>query len=166
MQFENPSASSLAHRVRASVRDPEEDVAALSRSVLADSGVVDGSSELSSSLAAELHGFGVLQPLLDDSAIEEIWVNGPDSVFCASAGVSRRVDMALSALEIRRLVERMLRHTGRRVDMSQPFVDASLPDGRSADVELSSLWRPPLVSEFFPAALRMSVSARSQAFIR
>ena len=102
---------------------------------------------------------------MEDPTIEEIWVNGPDLVFCASAGVSRRVDMALSAVEIRRLVERMLRHTGRRVDMSQLFVDASLPDGRSADVELSSLWRPPLVSGFFPAALRISVSARSQAFI-
>jgi len=42
---------------------------------------------------------------------------------------------------------------------------AGTGDGRSADVELSSLWRPPLVSGFFPAALRISVSARSQAFI-
>ena len=139
MQFQNPLASSLAHRVRASVRDPGDDVAALARNVLADSGVSDDSRELSSSLAAELHGFGALQPLLDDSTIEEIWVNGPDSVFCASAGVSRRVDMALSALEIRHLVERMLRHTGRRVDMSQPFVDASLPDGSRLHVVIPDI---------------------------
>ena len=137
MQFKNPLASSLAHRVRASVRDPGDDVAALARNVLADSGVSDDSRELSSSLAAELHGFGALQPLLDDSTIEEIWVNGPDSVFCASAGVSRRVDMALSALEIRHLVERMLRHTGRRVDMSQPFVDASPPSPCTGSITIA-----------------------------
>lgn len=43
---------------------------------------------------------------------------------------------------------------------------AETRDTRSAEVELSSLWRPPLVSTFFPGALRISVSASSQAFIR
>jgi hypothetical protein len=43
---------------------------------------------------------------------------------------------------------------------------ATTPDSRHARVELSSLWRPPLVSQFFPAALRIGVSAQAQVFIR
>jgi len=43
---------------------------------------------------------------------------------------------------------------------------ARTPDGRHVEVELSSLWRPPLVSAFFPEALRVSATARSQTFIR
>jgi len=43
---------------------------------------------------------------------------------------------------------------------------AHTPDGRIARVTLSSLWSPPVVSEFFPATLWLSVTASSQAFIR
>jgi len=43
---------------------------------------------------------------------------------------------------------------------------AETRDGRSAEVELSSLWRPPVASAFFPVSLRIRAEARSQAFIR
>lgn len=43
---------------------------------------------------------------------------------------------------------------------------ATTPDGRHSQVVLSSLWRPPVVSEFFPASLRITVRARAQVFIR
>jgi hypothetical protein len=39
-------------------------------------------------------------------------------------------------------------------------------DGRVVEVTLSSLWKPPLVSEFFPTSMRISVTARAQVFIR
>lgn len=42
---------------------------------------------------------------------------------------------------------------------------AETRDGRSAEVELSSVWRPPVASAFFPVSLRISAEARSQAFI-
>ncbi|QAY73653.1 CpaF family protein [Agromyces protaetiae] len=80
-------------------------------------------------VVAELVGFGALQPFLDDPTVEEIWVNGPARVFVARNGVSELTNLVLADREIRELVERMLQHSGRRVDLSSPFVDASLPDG-------------------------------------
>ena len=80
-----------------------------------------------------------LDALVADTSLEEVWVNGPDQVFVAEGGVSRRVHMSLSALEIRGFVERVLRTTGRRVDVSRPFVDASLPDGSRLHVVIPDI---------------------------
>jgi pilus assembly protein CpaF len=71
----------------------------------------------------------VLQTYVDDPTVEEIWINAPDRVFIARGGRSERVALTLTDEGVRDLVERMLHTTGRRVDLSQPFVDASLPDG-------------------------------------
>jgi pilus assembly protein CpaF len=70
-----------------------------------------------------------LQPLLDNPEIEEIWINGPDDVFIAEAGVSKKINLSISESQIKVVVEKMLRSTGRRLDRSTPFVDASLADG-------------------------------------
>jgi pilus assembly protein CpaF len=78
---------------------------------------------------AAVSGYGPLQPYLDDPEIEELWVNQGSRVFCARAGVSEQLPLRLTETEVRDLVERMLSTTGRRVDLSTPFVDASLPDG-------------------------------------
>jgi pilus assembly protein CpaF len=78
-------------------------------------------------VVASLTGFGALQPFLDDPEIEEIWINAPTRVFVARDGVPELTDMVLSEREVRDLVERMLQASGRRVDLSSPFVDASLP---------------------------------------
>lgn len=73
--------------------------------------------------------FGPLQPLLDDTSIEEVWINAPDRVFVARGGRSELTSLVLTDGQVRDLVERMLRGTGRRLDLSNPFVDATLPDG-------------------------------------
>jgi len=80
-------------------------------------------------IVASITGFGVLQPFFDDPDIEEIWINGPAKVFIARNGVPELTNVLLTDTEVRDLVERMLQSTGRRVDLSSPFVDASLPDG-------------------------------------
>ena len=80
-------------------------------------------------IVATITGFGVLQPLFDDPEVEEIWINGPQRVFAARLGVPELTEIQLTASEVRDLVERMLQSSGRRVDLSSPFVDASLPDG-------------------------------------
>jgi pilus assembly protein CpaF len=90
---------------------------------------------------ASLIGFGPLQPLLDDPTIEEIWINSPQQIHVARDGVSERVALTLAADEIRDLVERMLQSTGRRVDLSSPFVDASLPDGSRLHVVIPDITR-------------------------
>lgn len=76
-----------------------------------------------------LTGLGPLQPYLDDPTVEELWINSPQHVFAARDGVSERLPITLTDAEVRELLERMLHRTGRRVDLSSPFVDASLPDG-------------------------------------
>ena len=74
-------------------------------------------------------GFGPLQTYLDDPTVEEIWINEPGRVFVARHGRSELTTIVLADGEVRDLVERMLKPAGRRVDLSEPFVDAMLPDG-------------------------------------
>ena len=93
------------------------------------------------SLRHQLLGFGQLQPLLDDPTIEEIWVNGPNQIFVARAGVSASVPIQINPDELRVIVERMLRSSGRRLDRSSPFVDASLPDGSRLHVAIPDITR-------------------------
>jgi pilus assembly protein CpaF len=93
------------------------------------------------SVIAELSGYGVLQPWFDDPDVEEIWINGPDRVFVARGGTGVRVPLTLSDAVVRDLVERMLHSSGRRVDLSQPFVDASLPDGSRLHVVIPDITR-------------------------
>lgn len=92
-------------------------------------------------LVATLTGFGALQPYFDDSEIEEIWINAPDAIFVARDGVPERTSVVLTDGEVRDLVERMLQSSGRRVDLSSPFVDASLPDGSRLHVVIPDITR-------------------------
>ncbi|MGY1778775.1 CpaF family protein [Geodermatophilus sp. SYSU D01036] len=86
-------------------------------------------------------GFGPLQRHLDDPEVEEIWVNEPGRVFVARRGRSELTTTILGAGELADLVERMLRSSGRRIDMSQPFVDAVLPDGSRLHVVIPDITR-------------------------
>ncbi|WP_223628496.1 CpaF family protein [Microbacterium sp. EST19A] len=90
---------------------------------------------------AAVSGLGALQPFLDDTEIEEIWVNGDGHVHVARGGIGERVGLHLAESTVRDLVERMLQPTGRRVDISQPFVDASLPDGSRLHVAIADVVR-------------------------
>jgi pilus assembly protein CpaF len=86
-------------------------------------------------------GFGPLQPFLDDPSVEEVWINSPGRVFVARAGRSELTTTILSAEDVRSLVERMLKSSGRRVDLSTPFVDAMLPDGSRLHVVIPDITR-------------------------
>jgi pilus assembly protein CpaF len=86
-------------------------------------------------------GLGPLQRFLDDPEVEEIWVNGPGRVFVARRGRSELTTAILSAGQVADLVERMLKGTGRRVDLSMPFVDATLPDGSRLHVVIPDITR-------------------------
>jgi pilus assembly protein CpaF len=74
-------------------------------------------------------GLGPLQAYLDDPEIEEIWINDPAQVYVARLGQSELTSTILTAAQVRDLVEHMLKLSGRRLDLSSPFVDASLPGG-------------------------------------
>lgn len=92
-------------------------------------------------ILASITGFGALQPFFDDPDIEEIWINGPAQVFIARDGVPELTTVQLTDTEVRNLVERMLQSSGRRVDLSSPFVDASLPDGSRLHVVIPDVTR-------------------------
>lgn len=84
-------------------------------------------------------GFGALQPFLDDPDIEEIWINAPHQVFVARHGESELTDLRFTAQQVSDLVERMLKSSGRRLDLSSPFVDAALPDGSRLHVVIPDI---------------------------
>jgi pilus assembly protein CpaF len=92
-------------------------------------------------LRESVAGFGPLQPYLDDPTVEEIWVNEPSKVFVARHGRSELTPTLLTEQQVHDLVERMLRSSGRRVDLSSPFVDASLPDGSRLHVTIPDITR-------------------------
>ncbi len=89
----------------------------------------------------ELSGLGKLQPLLDDPSIEEIWINEPARIFVARNGKSELTNLILTEQQVRTLVERMLATTGRRVDLANPFVDATLTDGSRLHVAIPDITR-------------------------
>ncbi|MEO6791509.1 MAG: ATPase, T2SS/T4P/T4SS family [Ornithinibacter sp.] len=86
-------------------------------------------------------GFGPLQKYFDDPTVEEIWINEPSRIFIARNGIAELTTTLLSHDDVRDLVERMLKSSGRRVDLSSPFVDAVLPDGSRLHVVIPDITR-------------------------
>ena len=81
-------------------------------------------------IAAEILGYGPIEPLLNDDSVNEIMVNGPRSVFVEQNGRLFRTDVRFRDDEhVMRVIERIVSPLGRRVDESSPMVDARLPDG-------------------------------------
>ncbi|HWR85887.1 MAG TPA: ATPase, T2SS/T4P/T4SS family, partial [Rhodoglobus sp.] len=103
--------------------------------------LLDDETETARQVVASLTGFGPLQPYFDDPDVEELWINAPDAIFVARGGRQERTPLALTDGEVRDLVERMLQSSGRRVDLSSPFVDASLPDGSRLHVVIPDITR-------------------------
>ena len=83
--------------------------------------------------------FGPIAPFMNDATVEEIWINSPERIFVARAGKSQLTNLVLSAEDVRELVDRALLWSGRRLDISQPFVDARLPDGSRLHVVIPEI---------------------------
>ena len=145
--------SALRHLVRREGVDPQRDSDVVRRiadrvvrehdersltGVVAPVGDVDA---LVGELVARVSGFGPLQPFLDDPEIEEIWINDPSRVFVARQGRHELTNLVLTNAEVNELVERMLKTSGRRLDVSTPFVDAMLPEGHRLHVVLDGISR-------------------------
>ena len=120
------------------LRHMVEDILSQSTSAASDN---ESPQALVEQIANHISGFGLLQPLLDDPSVEEIWINEPGRIFVARNGKSELTSVILSDIEVRGLVERMLASSGRRVDLSNPFVDATLPDGSRLHVAIPDITR-------------------------
>jgi pilus assembly protein CpaF len=87
-------------------------------------------SRLFDQIAAEILGYGPMQPLLEDDTITEIMVNGFKNIYIERTGKIFRVPITFEDDEhVMRIIERIVAPLGRRVDESSPYVDARLPDG-------------------------------------
>jgi len=111
------------------------------RSLVATLPPLDDPDEVASEVFNAVAGYGPLQRFLDDPQVEEIWINEPSRVFVARNGRSELTTVVLTADEVRDLVERMLKSTGRRIDFSTPFVDAMLNDGSRLHVAIPDITR-------------------------
>jgi len=86
--------------------------------------------ELGASIYDEMVGLGPIEPLLKDETINDILINGPYQVY-----VERQGELELTPVHFRdndhllRIINRIVSGVGRRIDESQPMVDARLPDG-------------------------------------
>src|SRR5690625_4548170 len=85
-------------------------------------------------LQDSISGLGPIQQYMDDPSVEEIWINNPSQVFVARDGRPELTTTVLSSDQVFDLVEKMLKTTGRRLDLSSPFVDAMLPGGERLHV--------------------------------
>ncbi len=97
------------------------------------SGQVFGShalADLTRTARAEFYGAGPLQPLLEDTEVTDVLVNGPREVWIDRGCGLEQVDLDLgSGAEVRALATRLAAAGGQRLDDASPLVDARLPDG-------------------------------------
>lgn len=106
---------------------------ALAALVLQDAGGLAGHDQvlgLAREAESELSGAGPLQPLLDQPAVTDVLVNGPDNVWVdRGAGLERTEIRFAGEASVRALAQRLAALGGRRLDDASPYVDAALPDG-------------------------------------
>jgi pilus assembly protein CpaF len=91
-------------------------------------------------IVAEILGYGPIEPLLGDDSITEIMVNGPHAVYIERAGRVEAVDLKFEDDDhVLRIIDRIVSPLGRRIDESQPYVDARLPDGSRVNAVIPPL---------------------------
>jgi len=96
--------------------------------------------ELGSSIYDEMVGLGPIEPLLKDETISDILINGPFQIYA-----ERRGELELTPVRFRdndhllRIVNRIVAGVGRRIDESQPMVDARLPDGSRVNAAIAPI---------------------------
>jgi pilus assembly protein CpaF len=102
------------------------------------------------SIYDEMVGLGPIEPLLKDESINDILINGPYQVY-----VERRGELELTPIHFRdndhllRIVNRIVAGVGRRIDESQPMVDARLPDGSRVNAAI-----PPIAIDGCSVSIR------------
>ena len=110
-----------------------QEVASISREVLKELGVVVNAQEfehLVNALIDEVTGLGPLEPLLKDPSVTDILVNTHEQCFVERGGKLQLTDVQFKdERHLMRVIDKIVSAVGRRVDESQPWVDARLKDG-------------------------------------
>jgi pilus assembly protein CpaF len=86
-------------------------------------------------LIDEMTGLGPIEPLLKDPSITDILINTHNDCYVERAGVLERVPVSFKdEAHLLRIINKIVAAVGRRVDESQPMVDARLADGSRVNV--------------------------------
>ncbi|NBD29950.1 MAG: CpaF family protein [Alphaproteobacteria bacterium] len=123
----------LAALEQASEKDLKAEINAIATETLEDMGVVlnrEERSTLSQELFFEVKGLGPLETLLQDDKVNDILVNGPKQIFVERGGKLELTDITFKdERHLLRIIDKIVSAVGRRVDESNPYVDARLADG-------------------------------------
>jgi pilus assembly protein CpaF len=91
-------------------------------------------------IIAEILGYGPIEGLLGDDTITEVMVNGPNAVYIERKGRIEATDIKFEDDDhVSRIIDRIVSPLGRRIDESQPYVDARLPDGSRVNAVIPPL---------------------------
>ncbi|KUO11832.1 CpaF family protein [Streptomyces sp. DSM 15324] len=107
----------------------------------------------------EALGLGILEPLLEDASVTEIMVNGPDAIFVERAGRVEQLPLRFASNDqLMQTIERIVSTVNRRVDETNPMVDARLPSGERVNVIIPplSLTGPILTIRRFPRSFTLN----------
>jgi pilus assembly protein CpaF len=128
--LENLNLAALEHASEAELRS---EIGTIVAETLGEMEVVLNSEEratLNRELYYEVMGLGPLEPLLQDDSINDILVNGPKQIFIERAGKLELSDVTFrDERHLLRIIDKIVSAVGRRVDESNPYVDARLADG-------------------------------------
>lgn len=117
----------------ASEQELRTEINAIANESLEDMGIVlnrDERQTLSQDLFFEVTGLGPLETLLKDETVNDILVNGPQQIFVERDGRLELTDITFKdEKHLLRIIDKIVSAVGRRVDESNPYVDARLADG-------------------------------------
>ena len=118
---------------QASERELRDEISAIVSETLQEKGVVLNREErttLNQELYDEVKGLGPLETLLKDDTVSDILVNGPHQIFVERSGKLSLSDVVFKdERHLMRIIDKIVSAVGRRVDESNPYVDARLADG-------------------------------------
>jgi pilus assembly protein CpaF len=87
-------------------------------------------SKLISAIQNELIGLGPLELLIADPSISDILINNAFNIFVERKGVLERSKVQFdNNAHLLKIIQKIASRIGRRIDESNPMVDARLPDG-------------------------------------
>ncbi|MBO9435590.1 CpaF family protein [Ruegeria sp. R13_0] len=128
--LENLNLAALENAGEAELRT---EISAIASEVLEAKSIVlnrDDRAQLNKELYDEVTGLGPLETLLRDDTVNDILVNGPQQIFVERAGKLELSDITFKdEKHLMRIIDKIVSAVGRRVDESNPYVDARLADG-------------------------------------
>ncbi|SFS99943.1 pilus assembly protein CpaF [Sulfitobacter marinus] len=128
--LDNLNLAALEH---ATEQDLRQEINDISSEILSEKSIVlnrEDRVQLNSELYDEVTGLGPLETLLKDETVNDILVNGPQQIFVEREGKLQLTDITFKdEKHLLRIIDKIVSAVGRRVDESNPYVDARLKDG-------------------------------------